>query len=351
MKIRFIKMLSILCAVMLMISAVSAWAAAEEDPATPTDLNPIEEDVREEDESDDGPVDSIEILITKDLKLGQSWEGTVSRTKPAILKLDVERAGTVYMLLESKDAWATVEKSDRVTGNAPHSQVNPETDELIYSWEAEAGSYIITVGPVEPNLMAMVKVTFMTTSAYEAWEAAQEETEEEETEDAEEEKEQEETEPKEENESEEEAKPEEAGPEETKPEEETEPEQEEENKLQSEEDLATEPTEVMQEELNDVESSGETVNTEEIEQYIERSILVELIWDTDQPHFGDTAHFHATLTGYEGLEYFIQWQVSPDAEQWDDIPGENKEQYDVVINMNNNNYYWRVVVYLEEPEL
>ncbi len=349
MKIRFIKMLSILCAVTLMISAVSAWAAAEEDPATPTDLNPIEEDIREEDESDDGPVDSIEILITKDLKLGQSWEGTVGKTKPAILKLDVERAGTVYMLLESKDAWATVEKADRVTGNAPRNQVNPETEELIYSWEAEAGSYIITVGPIEPNLLAMVKVTFMTAGAYEAWEEAQDNEEEKEPE----EETKTEEEPIAENETED------GQDEGTEPNPETKPGTElaeASNAEQSEETSNTENDGMNTEQSDEQEASEkaeslETVNTETTEQPVERSIFVELTWDTDQPHFGDTAHIHATLTGYEGLEYTIQWQVSPDAELWDDIPGENKEDYDVVINLNNNNYYWRVVVYLEEPEV
>ena len=53
MKIRFNRMLSIICAVMLMTSAVSVWAAAEDEPATPTDLKPAEtETVPEEKEEE-----------------------------------------------------------------------------------------------------------------------------------------------------------------------------------------------------------------------------------------------------------------------------------------------------------
>lgn len=307
MKIRFNRILTAICAVMLMISAVSVWAAAEQVPATPTDLDPVEE----EKEPDDGPVEGIEILITKDLKLGQSWEGTVGRNKPAVLKLDLERAGTVYMVLEGKDAWATVEKSDRMTGDAPRSQVDPEKDLLVYEWEAEAGSYIITVGPIEPNLMAMVKVTFMNTGAYEAWEAAGEPEEEPEEEPIEEPKE----EPEKEHEPEDEKKPEEEPgdkPEEEKPED---------NK--DEDKPETEPN-------------------------AERSLMISVFYDTPKPVLGDTAHFRTEMIGYEDTAYSVQWQYSEDHEIWNDIPEATDPSMDVQITVENNHYYWRIVVFVEE---
>ena len=43
MKNRFIQMFLVICAVMLMICAVSVWAAAEDANATPTDLAPVEQ--------------------------------------------------------------------------------------------------------------------------------------------------------------------------------------------------------------------------------------------------------------------------------------------------------------------
>ena len=370
MKIQFNRMLSIICAVMLMISAVSVWAAAEPAPATPTDLGPIENG-EEEQETEESPVDSIEILITKNLSLGQSWEGTVGKTKPAVLKLDLERAGTVYMVLESKDAWATVEKSDRMTGNAPRRQVDPETDELIYSWEAEAGSYIITVGPVEPNLMAMVKATFMTTGAYDAWEEArttEEEPEEESDEKPKEEPEQEKTEPAEEPEPEqgektepqsEEEEPNPEQQEESKPEEESNPKSEEENKL--EENTESQPEEESnperQEENKPEEENGnvpEEIQPEEnrleSEERPERHITVDITWDVDTPKMGDTAHFNAQLDGYEGLSYTIQWQYSLDDNTWYDIPKATEAAMDVIVNEVNNMYYWRILVYLEEDQ-
>ena len=42
MKNRSFRILSLLCAVTLLICAFSAWAAAEETPATPTDLTPVQ---------------------------------------------------------------------------------------------------------------------------------------------------------------------------------------------------------------------------------------------------------------------------------------------------------------------
>ena len=365
MKIRFNKMLSILCAVMLVICAVSVCGDAEQDPAaTPTDLEPAEQETEEqetetteEEEPEESPADSIEIMITKNLTLGQSWEGTVSKKKPAILKLDLEHASTVYMLLEGKVAWATVEKSDRITGTAPRKEINPETDNLVYEWYAEAGSYIITVGPIEPNPMAMVKVTFMTTSAYEAWEAAQEETEEEETEDAEEEKEQEETEPAEG--PEEESKQEEELSPQAEEEPSAEPEEEnnsgEDNEPQSEEE--EEPNPEPEEENKPEDESGNVLdevlpeeNKPESEERPERHITVNVTWDVPDPVIGDTAHFIANLEGYDGLNYYIQWQYSPDDITWYDIPGERSTNMDVVVTEENNVVWWRILVYVEEDQ-
>lgn len=82
----------------------------------------------------------------------------------------------------------------------------------------------------------------------------------------------------------------------------------------------------------------------------ERIIDYELTWDTDDPVIGDTAHFNAKLIGYEGLTYTLQWQMSPDKVQWTDIEGETHNTMDIVITPERNATYWRLAVYLEQPQ-
>ena len=317
------------------------------------------------------PVASVEVLITKTLGIGGSWEGKVSKTKPAVLKLDIKSPCAVHMLLEGKDIWATVEKSDRLTENPPRTQTDPETDRMIISWEAETGSYLITLGPVEPNLLGMLTVTFMDNKAYTAWEAEQEqfkhepeeiEQSEEDTEPEETEQLETETEPEGESEAEpvldeneeepvietEKEQPEGNQQEENQPEsEETSDEEQQEEEPDEEEPDEEEPDEEEQSE----EESQEEEQQEETETDIKphRHIDVEVSWDVDDPRIGDTAHFQAVMYGYEGLNYTMQWQYSPDDQTWYDIVNATEETFDVVVTEENNVVYWRVIVYLEEP--
>lgn len=382
MKNIFNRTLSVLCAVMLLISVVSAWAAAEEEAASPTDLKPVEgetaaepakEDINPEEpapepqaepkqvpkqepeaklvtdpvqeptgeptgepagepdgepdgEPEEDGIDSVEVMITKTLTVGQSWDGKMKKTKPAVLKLDVTRLGTVYMLVEGKDVWATVEKSDRLTENPNRTQTNPETDRMVISWEAEEGSYLITLGPVEPNILAKATVSFMNQTAYDAWEAEQAEKEPE----AEEEP---ETEPEAEKEPETEPAEEKIKPEE-----------------QDEEPVPdTEQPENGEPEENRPKSEENSKNEQKIpDESEDRYVDVNLTWDVAYPILGDTAHLSATLYGYEGYEYTLQWQSSPDKETWTDVPEATGLSLDVVMTEENNYYYWRLVVYLED---
>ena len=45
MKNRFNRLISVICAIMLLVSTASVWAFADETPATPTDLTPVEEEI------------------------------------------------------------------------------------------------------------------------------------------------------------------------------------------------------------------------------------------------------------------------------------------------------------------
>ena len=68
------------------------------------------------------------------------------------------------------------------------------------------------------------------------------------------------------------------------------------------------------------------------------------------PVIGDTAHFNAKLEGYEGLDYTVQWQYSPDQKTWYDLPDETNTNMDVVITEENNIVYWRILVYIIEEQ-
>ncbi|MBP5727643.1 MAG: hypothetical protein J6Y48_11280, partial [Clostridia bacterium] len=199
MKNRFIRKFLVICAAMLFVCAVSVWAAAEETtPATPTDLTPVEtadsvtEDTEpettepdtmepqdpvnettepEEQAEDEEAADAVELVITKAVRVGDSWSGVMKKTKPAILKLDVAQAQQVNLLVQGRHVWITGEKTDRLTEN-PHRTLT-ENSQAIISWQAEAGSYLITLGPVEPNLMSKANVSILNDAAYGEWLAQQ----------------------------------------------------------------------------------------------------------------------------------------------------------------------------------
>ena len=340
------KMLMILCVLALAFVGLLTYAYAEEETAaTPTDLDPAitepneekpeetETDTEEETAVSEEPKeeagDSIEIIITKSLQPGQSWDGTIKRKSPSILKLDFNYAQTVHILIEGHDVLAAVQKADRYTEDYPEQLTDPETDRLIIDLDAEAGSYLLTLRAGENSLLAKVSVSIMTQEEYEAWivENQTEETEEQP------EKPEEETEEESQEESEESNPTEQTKEEMGKPEEpEGEPEE------------VQEPEEAAEE--------SETKDEEEPEQIpaVERSINVNLTWDVPDPMIGDTAHFKAILTGYEGLEYSMQWQYSLNRNDWIDITGETTDTLDVVATEENNFFYWRIIVYLEQGE-
>ena len=188
MKIRFTRIISILCAAMLMVSAAAVWAYAEENAATPTDLSPVNgetvpeepdevpeesepaQEQAQEQETEDEPVSSVELIIAQALSINQSWEGRISKTKPAVLKLAIEQPQPVCLLIEGEHVWATMEKEDEVTEDAQKYQTDSETNQTVILANAEAANYLITLGPVEPNILAIAKVTIMDKAAYEAWE-------------------------------------------------------------------------------------------------------------------------------------------------------------------------------------
>ena len=388
MKNRFIRMLSILCAIMLMTGVVSVWASAEEMAATPTDLPTSDEEevvipeekpeeetgvpedkedgTDEEDNEPESPVDGIEVIITKSVRLGETWEGVTRNTKLTVLKLDLDKAQTIHLIVEGKNAWANIRKAEQSADNLRKAETASETKRVVITLDAEAGSYLITIGPVEPNMMAKVKATVLDNQAFAAWKSSLEDAEEEEPaeepgdtqeeEPADEQGEEPETEPAEEL-TEEDGEEPEGEPEEDQGEEPAKDETAEEpDEEPAEDETAEEPDEEPAEDTaeEDPEEPEEEQGTEnepaEEETESNRSIDVEIKWDVAYPIVGDTAHFTATLNGYEDMEYTVQWQYSPDKETWHDIPGETETTMDMVITKENNYVYWRIIVYVEDDQ-
>ena len=378
------KALAVLCALVLL----SSFAFAEEESvATPTDLGPIvtEEQIPEEDTvsegeeasetaSETGPEDvlpednqyeeepadeipveepnevtteetdeddsapGIEIVIAKTLRPGQSWNGTIKRNTPTILKLDLERAQMIYILVKGEDVLAAVQKADRYDDTVSGKLTNAETNELVIELNAEAGSYLISLKAGDNSLLAKTEVIIMDQAAYDTWNAEHQVVEEDEQMD--------------ETTAEQEAGTE-TEPEDVTDEPETVPEQPAEPETETEENTEPkpegEPEEVIEEET-EAETEEETEAEPEEKPEPERNIEVYVTWDVPEPMIGDTAHFHAVLTGYEELSYTMQWQFSSDRKEWTDIIGETNDTMDVAVTEENNLVYWRIVVYLEEDQ-
>lgn len=95
---------------------------------------------------------------------------------------------------------------------------------------------------------------------------------------------------------------------------------------------------------------AETEDAEETEEPEERKVSFTYSWDDEEPSIGSVVHMKATVTGYDNLDYVLQWQYSEDPETfgWTDYPGANGETFDLQITEENNNFFWRVSVFLDE---
>lgn len=73
-------------------------------------------------------------------------------------------------------------------------------------------------------------------------------------------------------------------------------------------------------------------------------IRVASSWTEGQIAFaGDEVTLTATLTGFEGKEYKLQWQYSTDHQNWVDQEGANEPTYIYTLNDETAQYIWRVV--------
>ena len=315
MKKRPIRKLILICTLVMMICCVSAWAAAEMSFATATDLGP---NVNRAENAE-----GMEVIITKALHIGDSWNGVMKKTKPAILKLDVESEQQVYVPVQGHYVWASVEKSDGMPESNARILTNEDTDVAVFTWCAKAGSYLITLGPAEPSIMTKADIAVMNEADYKKWKTEQKEPDK----------------IVEENMEEPAANP---------------IEKFEAKEKHADDDMS--PAFPGSDPEYYVSPEGPfdapmVMDTPDFTIQAEREIVVGVTWDVPDPTVGDTAHFKTVLNGYDDLEYTIQWQYSSDRETWCDIPEETTEDMDVKITEENSTDYWRVLVYIEEAQI
>jgi len=75
-----------------------------------------------------------------------------------------------------------------------------------------------------------------------------------------------------------------------------------------------------------------------------RSVSVRLVTDAKTLRFGDTVKLAATLSGYDNVNYTLQWRYSVDGKTWHDCPNQTGAEMTVVVSESNYRYYWNVLV-------
>ena len=254
--------------------------APEESEAAPEEQEAPAAETEEEIAADSGEEssDRVEVIVNKAVKPGDTWEGAVKNTKPAVLKLDVDQPGTIYVVAESKQIlWAAAVKSDRPNANPAKSFSDQENGTLVLPLQAEQGSYLIEIASESPEHFVRVTVRFLNGDEYTAWAAEQ--------------------------------------------------------GMEKEQEEAGEPEAYPEE--------PEFILPEN------RSVHIDMTWDTNDPQIGDTAHFTSVITGYDNLVYTLPWQISRDQEVWTDYAGATEPQLDVVLTEETEGAFFRLVVYVE----
>lgn len=104
--------------------------------------------------------------------------------------------------------------------------------------------------------------------------------------------------------------------------------------------------EILEEEAESEELLPEKV--EEIEK-IKRSVkVVSSLEGVEAVEEGTSITLTAKLTGFDDVEYEIQWQRSVDGTNWEDVDGANGIEYTFDITEETDGYLWRVGVSTSE---
>ena len=83
-----------------------------------------------------------------------------------------------------------------------------------------------------------------------------------------------------------------------------------------------------------------------------RSVSIAVHKDADILYEGDQVTLEAVLSGYDNVNYTLQWRYSLDDQTWQDCPGQTGESMTITMDSTNYKYYWNVLVTitgLKEP--
>ena len=75
----------------------------------------------------------------------------------------------------------------------------------------------------------------------------------------------------------------------------------------------------------------------------DRKIDVYITSENTEIHFGDSVTLYAVMKGYDDCVFTVQWQISPDDNEYADIAGENGLTYTFIVTEQNYTNYWRIV--------
>ena len=82
-----------------------------------------------------------------------------------------------------------------------------------------------------------------------------------------------------------------------------------------------------------------------------RSIDVYISFEGENVSFLDTVTLYAVLRGYNNCTFTVQWQQSPNGNDWTDITGENGLKYTFVVTEDNYELFWRLAVHIVSIEI
>ena len=119
-------------------------------------------------------------------------------------------------------------------------------------------------------------------------------------------------------------------------------------KIEEKKETAAEKPQETSEETTEETDSGLNEQEQSAEeddkiQQVQKSVSFEITYDNDTSVFGEFAHFKACLVGFEDVEYIITWQSSIDGINWNDTD-QHDEQMDVEITEENCHLSWRLKV-------
>lgn len=127
------------------------------------------------------------------------------------------------------------------------------------------------------------------------------------------------------------------------------PEAGEETKAEGEEETEKEETVSPETEEVKEEVPEEELPPEEEVEKVERSVkVVSSLEGVETVEEGTSITLTAELTGFDDVEYEIQWQRSVDGTNWEDVDGADDIEYTFDITEETDGYLWRVGVFTSE---